>query len=96
MTYANSTERGALIRGLRAFADYLESNSEVPAPGYADVLVFPPDGTDAERRAEIDVIAGQIGETPETICGHYVVSRFFGPVQYRAVAIPRDNDTGEE
>ena len=41
------------------------------------------------------MIAAQIGETPETICGHYVVSRFFGPVQYRAVAIPHDNDTDE-
>lgn len=42
------------------------------------------------------MIAAQIGKAPETICGHYVVSRFFGPVQYRAVAIPRDNGTGEE
>ena len=48
------------------------------------------------RHAEIDVIAAQIGETPETVCGHYVVWRFFGPVQYRAVAIPRDNDAGGE
>lgn len=96
MTYANPAERGALIRGLRTLADYLESNPEVPTPAYTDVFIFPPDGTDAERRAEIDVIAAQIGETPETICGHYVASRFFGPVQYRAVAIPHDNDTGEE
>ena len=96
MTYANSTERGALVKGLRALADYLESNPEVPSPGYADVFIFPLDGTDAESRAEIDVIAAQIGQTPETICGHYVVSRFFGPVQYRAVAIPRDDDADEE
>ena len=61
-----------------------------------DVLVFPPDGSDAERRAEIDVIAERIGEAPETVCGHYVVWRFFGPVQYRAVAIPRDNDADGE
>lgn len=96
MTYANSTERGALIRGLRTLADYLESNPEVPAPSYADVFIFPPDGADPERHAEIDVIAAQIRETPETVCGHYVVSRFFGPVQYRAVAIPHDHDTGGE
>lgn len=96
MAYANSTERQALIRGLRALADYLESNPDVPAPSYGDVFVFPPDGTDAEKYAEIDVIAAQIGETPEIVCGHYVVSRFFGPVQYRAVAIPRDNDTAGE
>lgn len=96
MIYANFTERQALIRGLRAIADYLESNPEVPAPRYADMLVFPPDGTDAERRAEIDVIAARIGQTPETVCGHYVVSRFFGPVQYRAVPIPHDDDADGE
>ena len=72
------------------------SNPEVAAPSYTDMFIFPPDGTDAERHAEIDMIAAQIGETPETVCGHYVVSRFFGPVQYRAVAIPRDNNTVEE
>jgi hypothetical protein len=44
MTYADSTERAALIGGLRALADYLESNPEVPAPGYTDVFIFPPDG----------------------------------------------------
>jgi len=93
MTYANSTEREALISGLRSLADYLEASPEVPAPSYSDVFIFPPDGTDAERRAEIDLIAAQIGETPENVCGHYVVTRNFGPVQYRAVAIPRDNDT---
>lgn len=42
MTYANSTERGALIRGLRTLADYLESNPDVRAPSYADVFIFPP------------------------------------------------------
>jgi hypothetical protein len=93
MTYANSTEREALISGLRSLADYLEASPEVPAPSYSDVFIFPPEGTDAERRAEIDLIAAQIGETPQTLCGHYVVSRYFGPVQYRAVAIPRNNDT---
>jgi hypothetical protein len=29
---------------------------------------------------------GRRGETPGTVCGHHVVSRFFGPVRYRAVA----------
>jgi hypothetical protein len=96
MTYANPSERGALISGLRALADYLETNPEVPAPSYTDVLVFPPDGTDAERRAEIDVVAARMGRTPDTVCGHYVVSRFYGPVQYRAVAIPHDKDMDGE
>jgi hypothetical protein len=88
MTYANATERQALIFGLRALADYLESNPYVPAPGYSDVLAFPPDGDCAGMRAEIDVIAERIGvEARETVHGHYVAARSFGPVEYRAVAI---------
>jgi len=90
--YADADQRARLIAGLLDLAVFLEVSPDVPAPLYADVLVFPPDGTDAERRAEIDAIAARIGGTAETICGHYVVSRFFGPVQYRAVAIPHDND----
>lgn len=94
--YADTGQRARLIAGLRGLAVFLEANPDVPAPLYADVLVFPPNGSNAEQRAEIDVIATRIGETPETVCGHYVAWRFFGPVQYRAVAIPRDNDADGE
>jgi hypothetical protein len=89
MTYADSTERAALIGGLRALADYLESNPEVPAPSDAQVYIFPPDGTCTEKRAEIDVTAARLGATarPTAVGRHYVVTRSFGPVEYRAVAI---------
>jgi hypothetical protein len=88
MTYAGNSERAALIGGFRELADYLESNPDVPAPGYSDVLAFPPDGDCAGMRAEIDVIAKRIGvEARETVRGHYVAARSFGPIQYRAVAI---------
>ncbi len=88
MTYADSTERAALIGGLRALADYLESNPKVPAPSYSDVFTFPPDGDCAGMRAEIDAIAERIGtKARETVRGHYVATRSFGPVEYRAVAI---------
>ncbi|MBV9405188.1 MAG: hypothetical protein JO211_07575 [Acidobacteriaceae bacterium] len=90
--YANAAERDRLIAGLRALADFLEDHSDVPAPCWADVLIFPPDGTDDEMRAEIDTIAARI-EARATDEGsahaHYVASRSFGPVEYRAVAIPR-------
>lgn len=92
MTYANPTERQALISGLRELAGFLEGNPEVPGPKYADVLVFPPHASDAENQSEIDVIASLIGSGTE-ISGyrcHYVTSRQFGPVGYRAVAIPAD------
>ena len=62
--YADTGQRARLIAGLRGLAVFLEANPDVPAPLYADVLVFPSDGSDAERRAEIDVIAGRIGEAP--------------------------------
>jgi hypothetical protein len=90
MTYANAIDRQALISGFRELADFLESNPEVPAPKYTDVLVFPPHASDADNRSEIDVIASRIGSGIEISSAHrhYVTSRQFGPVGYRAVAIP--------
>jgi hypothetical protein len=99
--YANSEERERLIAGLRDLADFLDQDAQVPVPRYADLLVFPDRGTEAEMFAEIDMIAEQIGVTAkqnETPDGHYIASRNFGPVQYRAVAIPqvaRNEDEGE-
>ena len=94
MTYANATERQALICGLRGLADFLESNPDVPAPTYIDVLVFPPSASDVEKQREIDVIASRIGSGTQTYSSyrHYQTSRRFGPVQYRAVAIPADEN----
>ena len=100
--YVNSDERAALIAGLRELAEFLDRNPQVPAPRYADLLVFPTKGTDAEMFAEIDVIAEQIGTTArrnDTADGHYIAYRDFGLVQYRAVAIPhsarRENEGTE-
>jgi hypothetical protein len=92
MSYANHAERQALIYGLRELADFLENNTEVPTPKYTDMLVFPPHASDTENRCEIDVIASRIGSGIEDYPGrrHYVTSRKFGPVAYRAVAIPSD------
>jgi hypothetical protein len=92
MTYASTIHRNGLISGLRALADFLERNPEVPAPPSAGVLVFPPDGSDAEKRREIDAIASRIGSETRiySSCRHYATSRRFGPVEYRAVAIPAD------
>jgi hypothetical protein len=93
MTYAGTAQRAALIGGLRALADYLESRPEIPAPSYSDVFTFPPDGTCAETRVEIDSIAARLGVSAcDNGGGHYVAARSFGPVEYRAVAIPRKND----
>jgi hypothetical protein len=92
--YANAHERSRLIAGLRAMATYLESNPEAPAPQYTTIHVFPERGTDQEQRAGIDAIAACINAEPyEIVSGHYSVSRYFGPVEYRAVAIDRRADT---
>jgi len=87
--YANADERVRLIAGFRALADFLQ-DQDVPAPHWADVMVFPPDATDEKLRAEIDQIAARIGADPidrTGAGGHYTASRSFGPVEYRAVAI---------
>ena len=99
--YANSEERTELIVGLRDLAEFLNNNPDIPAPPRTDMLVFPPVGSDAEMFAEIDVIAGQIGATAsnaDSPAGHYSAYRDFGPVQYRAVAIPhsaRPDESGK-
>ncbi len=96
MTYPDSAERAALISGLRTIADYLESNPAVPAPAYPVVYTFPPAGDWAEMRADIDATAARLGVTAHRTGGHYVAARSFGPVEYRAVAIPRPgNDESE-
>jgi hypothetical protein len=98
MTYSDPAERAELISGFRALADYLESNPEVPAPAYSAVYAFPPDGEWPAMRAEIDSIAAWLGVIArETAGGHYVAVRSFGPIEYRAVAIPhRDNSEQSE
>jgi hypothetical protein len=94
MTYANPIQRQELITGLRALADFLASNPEVPAPPFTDMLVFPPHAEDSQNRREIDIIASRIGSGTEISPAgrHYMTSRRFGPVEYRAVAIPADEN----
>jgi hypothetical protein len=96
---ANSKERERLSAGLRELADFLGQNPDVPAPLHADVLVFPADGSNAEMFAEIDMIAQQAGTTASGAdgpAGHYSAVRRFGPVHYRAVAIPNRDDENDE
>jgi hypothetical protein len=93
MNHADSTQRAAIISGLRDLADYLESNPEVPAPAYPVMHTYPPAGYWLKMCAEIDATAARLGVNAHlTGGGHYVAARFFGPVEYQAVAIPRKND----
>jgi hypothetical protein len=98
--YANDEQRIRLIAGLHDLADFLERNPGAPVPRQTSLLVFPPEASDAEMFAEIDTIAGLIGSTASddgSPNGHYGAVRSFGPVQYRAVAIPhRAREKGGE
>jgi hypothetical protein len=93
MAYASPHERQELITGLRELADFLASNPDVPAPRFTNLHVFPPFASDSANRQEIDAIAALIGSGTETSSPHrhYTTSRIFGPVEYRAVAIPSDS-----
>ena len=93
--YASPDQRARLVAGLRELAKFIEGSEGLPAPWSGDALVFSPAGTNAEMRTEIDSIASRIGGHARGTGGHYTVSRHFGPVEYRAVAIPRDNDNDE-
>lgn len=98
-SHSDFTERAALIGGFRALADYLESNPEIPVSAYPVVYAFPADGEWAHMCAVIDAVAARLGVAARrTIGGHHVAVRFFGPVEYRAVAIPpkSNNDTESE
>ena len=89
MTYAEPAERAALIGGLRELADYLESAPDIPVTSHATIYAFPADGKCAGMRAEIDAIAARLGINAQQAAkgSHYGVTRTFGPVEYRAVAI---------
>jgi hypothetical protein len=97
MTYANPTERAALISGLHSLAEYLESNPEIPVSPSARVYAFPPKTGVTEMRAGIDIIAARLGVTAceSPYRRHYVASRWFEAVEYSAVAIPGNDDESE-
>jgi hypothetical protein len=84
--------RSQTVAGLRALADFLETNPAVPVHEYGyDYMVFARANTDSAERAEIDRIAAALGEavTDETgRGGHYRVSKTFGRITYTAVHVP--------
>ncbi|MEV6867061.1 hypothetical protein AB0M44_39470 [Streptosporangium subroseum] len=83
----STTDRAALIKGLRALATFLETNPTVPVPSFAGLTYFA-QGADGDIRAEIDVIAALLGtEVEPGDCDHYRACLTFGPVEYKAVGI---------
>jgi hypothetical protein len=86
--------RTQTIAGLRALADFLENNPEVPVREYGEEYTYFARRDDATVEcAEINRIAALLGETvtDETGCGgHYTVSKTFGRITYTAVHIPAE------
>lgn len=84
--------RAQTIAGLRALAEFLEDNPRVPVRELGEeYTVFARREDDATERAEVDTIAAALGAavTDETgDGGHYMVSKTFGRITYRAVHIP--------
>jgi hypothetical protein len=92
--------RHQTVAGLRALADFLETNPAVPVREYGyEYTVFANDHTDAAERAEIDRIAATLGET---VCdetgrgGHYRVLKTFGRITYTAVHVPKRRQAAYE
>ncbi|MGW6496833.1 hypothetical protein [Nonomuraea angiospora] len=83
--------RRALINGLLNLAIFLEAHPDVPVSSGLTLRYFPNSGKDEDQCAEIDRIAALLGsriESENSPYGHYATSVHFGPVAYRAVAIP--------
>jgi hypothetical protein len=84
--------RNQTVAGLRALADFFETNPAVPVREYGgEYTVFARADTDAAERAEIDQIAEALGEVTRDETGsggHYRVSKTFGRITYTAIHIP--------
>ena len=85
--------RAKVIDGLRQLADYLADHPDVPVPGYGwDLNIYTDsDDDDAVALAEVHRIAAILGVTPADDTargGHYIATRCFGLVSYRAVHVP--------
>lgn len=88
------TTREGFITGLRQLADFLTVNPDVPTPRFpSPISVHFNQGNDRENFAAVDRAALAMGVEPGREDGstHYEVELHFGPVTYRAVAIPRQD-----
>lgn len=83
-------DRADYVAGLRALADFIETCTELPVPSIT-ATSFHPDGDDEQSRAEVDRVAKVL--KPSTTAGgdHYSAIRWFGPVEYQAIAITADS-----
>ncbi|MCP2341626.1 hypothetical protein [Actinomadura rupiterrae] len=88
----NLVYRIAVAGGLRNLASLIERRMDLPVPRNVEISYSVIADSDEDARAEVDRIAGILGETPGYPYGdsHYIVTHDFGPVTYAAVAITRE------
>ncbi|GAB3159863.1 hypothetical protein [Microbispora hainanensis] len=88
---STTDHRKATITGLRALADFLDTNPDVPVPRTSiSITYFPDRADDAGMRAEIDHIAELLGteiDPGRLPYSHYRTGLDFGPVRYEALAV---------
>jgi hypothetical protein len=87
--------RAAFTAGLRALAEFLDAHPGLPVPQFsicAGLTVYPA-GTDTDKRAEVDRIAGVLQVTTDDFRVYQAERRFGGPVAYRVVAVPETGIT---
>ena len=92
-TACESGDRDAFIAGLRALAEFLDSNPTAPVPVYTSrfSLAITLD-TDEEERAQVDAFAAATGAklVRDGSDGYYIAERWFGPIAYEACAVSEE------
>ncbi|MGW2312795.1 hypothetical protein [Actinomadura luteofluorescens] len=84
--------RHQVITGLRALADFLETNPCVPVHEYGATFPFSVCEGDAASAARVDQVAALLGvpvADDRPTGGHYTASKSFGRITYRIVHVPQ-------
>lgn len=87
MPTIDPSARAEFIAGLRRLAAFLAAHPAVPVPSWADITVMPR-GDEQARQAAVDRIAELIGSPVSDSGNLYQTVRDFGPITYRALALP--------
>ncbi|MFL1375749.1 hypothetical protein [Nocardiopsis protaetiae] len=82
--------RSRIIADLRALADFLDANPDLPVSQHTtlDITYFPHTTTDTGAFAEVAHVGALLKRIPAWEGDHYVVEHQAGAARYRAVAIP--------
>ncbi len=87
---ASADLRRRIINDIRALADFLDLNPDLPIGPHTrvEVVYFPHTDNDEDAFDEVADVASLLGRIPAWEGEHYVVEHTHGAGRYRAVAIP--------